>query len=237
MKTIVVKLIIVGAVLLASPMAKASSTLTSVDGGWNNHVGGTNVTYINGQPIGYGNGLEDQIRWGTPYEAPMESIYQSGLGFTGIAQPDKTVYTGVAFEIGQLRHFNNPIGIGTSCSAVDLAVILGFAGGSAATFDFALNVNETANNPGPVDDIIDFSILNSPQDIVIDGTAYSLEILGFGSASDNLIDRFISPEGGINSTLLWGKLTESNHVPAPGAIVLGSLGAGIAGWLRRRRAF
>ena len=79
-------------------------TLSEVDGTWSNTVGGTNVNYPANVPVDYGNGSEDQVRWGD-----NAGFGQSGLGFTGAAPPPSSFEIGDSFEMGQLRHFNTPI--------------------------------------------------------------------------------------------------------------------------------
>ena len=155
MKMILMRLAVVGVVLLSSVCAQAALTITSVDGDWSNHVGGYDVKYPNGVALSvpYGNNSEDQVRWGEPATGE-----QSGLGFTGVAAPDKTIEVDKPFDIGQLRHFNHPITLGTHCSSVDLGVTMVFDGGDTGTFDFTFDIDETDNSPGPPasDDIIDF---------------------------------------------------------------------------------
>ena len=120
-------------------------TLSSVDGAWSNPVGGTNINYPTGVPIGYGNGLEDQVRWGIPVIQE-----QSGLGFTGVAG-GATFNVGEVFEVGQLRHFNNVVKTDTAADSVDLAITLDFSdpAGLSETFSFTLAIDETDNTPGP----------------------------------------------------------------------------------------
>ena len=79
MKTIV-KLSIIGTILLASTMAKASSTLTSVDGVWSNPVGGTNITYNNGVSVGYGNGSGNGSGNGFGFGSGFDSGFGDGCG-------------------------------------------------------------------------------------------------------------------------------------------------------------
>ena len=233
MKMILMRLAVVGVVLLSSVCAQAALTITSVDGDWSNHVGGYDVKYPNGVALSvpYGNNSEDQVRWGEPATGE-----QSGLGFTGVAAPDKTIEVDKPFDIGQLRHFNHPITLGTHCSSVDLGVTMVFDGGDTGTFDFTFDIDETDNSPGPPasDDIIDFQSASTHQTVDIDGTTYTLQLLGFGDTSSSLISSFRSSEGRTNSTLLWGKIT-THTIPAPGAILLAGLGAGFVGWLRRGR--
>jgi hypothetical protein len=201
-------------------------TVQSVDGAWSNPVGATDpITQTVG--VGYGNGSQDQIRWGT-----STGEGKSGLGFTGIAD-DTDITVGTPFEIGQLVHFNRPIGSGTAGSAVDLTVTLEFDNYEPFTFTFG--IDETPNAPGaPLsDDHIYFPSSYTSSTFYVGGLPYTLEILGFGLNASSLVDSFTSPEGQDNATLLWGEI---NLVPVPGAVLLGMLGLSAAGLKLRRFA-
>ncbi len=220
--------ILVGLLSFSVNSAQADLTLYAVDGDWSNPVGATvYVTYNNGVPVGYGNGLQDQIRFGDT--APS---VKSGLGFTGVAPPSSSFAVGAAFEIGQLTHINNPIPSGTGISAADLTIKLTFS--ADESFSFTFGINETSNEPGPPlsDDIISFPSSYAPQSFDIDGEAYTLQLLGFGPNAGSLLDEFQSPEGGSNNTLLWGRITP---VPVPGTVLLGAMGLGMVGWMKRRK--
>jgi len=100
-------------------------------------------------------------------------------------------------------------------------------------FTFTLGVNETLNEPGPVDDVINFPNSLASESVEIEGTLYTLELLGFGDTPDALVNSFISPEGTVNATKLWGNIVP---VPVPGALLLGLIGVGTIR-LKLRRFF
>ncbi|MCP4452510.1 MAG: hypothetical protein GY809_13700, partial [Planctomycetes bacterium] len=103
--------IFVGLLFCSLNSAQADLNLEAVDGDWSNPTGGTDITYPTVLGYSYGNGSQDQIRWGIPH-VQTGNGQKSGLGFTGIAAPAKTIVLGDAFAIGELVHFNNAINSG-----------------------------------------------------------------------------------------------------------------------------
>lgn len=225
--------ILVVSLLIAVNSASAIDVF-SIDGDWSNPIPpvGTNVNYDN-VVNPYGNGSEDRILWGVPYQGDT----QSALGFTGNDGPF-TVVEGDPFEIGQLKHYNEFLLAGTNVVAADLTLNLTFANPAHFfPFTMTLGVEETSNIPVLQDDIISFPGDLPSTVFVADGRKYTLEILGFGPDAENIASQLVSPENQTNDILLWGRLTSVPvPVPAPGALLLGGLGTGMVGLLRRRRA-
>jgi len=211
-------------ILGLSPLAAHSLTLDAVSGTWSNLVGGTNINYST-NAITYGNNNENQVHWGNDFGSG-----QSGLGFIGVSPPTTSFAPETAFNLGQLRHFNNPIIAWSAASSVDLIVTTDFGlPDISPSFTFSFTINETLNKTGDpyLDrDFIFFPSNFSTETFNIDGTIYTLKLLGLGPDDASLVSRFETNEGGINSTLLWGKITTETVVaPIPGAALL--LGSGL----------
>lgn len=202
----------------------------------------------------HANGLDSQVRWGSPYNSLNA---KSGLGFTGLEDLDLSI--GQVFNVGTLRHYNHtissaaPIGIQT-----DMSLTLDFdhVGIGQQTFDFELNIDETLNNASlhaggqcpylttgsGCSDAITWSNSIGSQAFSFDDQNYTLELVGFANSfGDDLVDEFISQEQGVSATNLYARLVQLDSTPGPqdipepaGVVGLGVLGAAIA--TRRRNS-
>ncbi|MCG8636588.1 MAG: THxN family PEP-CTERM protein [Desulfobacterales bacterium] len=236
MKKILIFLYVIG-ICIGTAWSVNALTLSSVDGDWTGATGGLYVNYRDGVAVNYGNGLEDQIRWGRP----ASGNGQSGLGFTGSASYGSplTFDSGEAFSIGQLRHFNNPIRSGSAASEAFLDISMSFSDpdGLDNVFDFTLGIDETPNTSDPEESADHISISDGSMTQVFEyaGIQYTFELLGFGETADDLVSSFTSYEGGTNDTELWGKITASNPVPEPTTMLLFGFGLlGFANVARRK---
>lgn len=201
-------------------------TLNYSDATWGEVDGGENVNT-------YTSGGEKQVHWGTPVNLDLG---QSGLGFTGVGETE--IEPNIVFELGQLRHFNNPILGGTAASAADLSIDLSFAEIGLQKFDFTLEIDETTNSgiceypsePGnPCADAISWNNAFSSHEFSYQGGEYNLQLIGFSNSPGGSIkNQFISQEGGTSSAHLFAtinQLSEPEPVPEPatgiGLAVLG----------------
>ena len=219
-------LLVLPLIFFTSGMAGAY-TLQDVEGAWSNAVGGTNV---NLDPL-VQPADDVSILWGVGIPDPD---VQSGLGFVGSAPPPATIFADTPFTVGTLSHFNNVVDIGTASEAVDLTIDLDFLLGDES-FTFTFLIDETLNTgPGCCDDIITFPESITSKTIDLGGDILTLKLLGFGGSAITLMDEFVSPEGGTNSTLLWAELTTPG-VPEPATLLLlGSGLIGLAGYGRKK---
>lgn len=228
--------------LLATDVQAVTFTIGSIDGSWSNFVGPGVGTIVNGVSSSYGNGHEDQVRWGTPFTS---SDGMSGLGFAGNSN-GLVVSSGVAFEVGRLRHYNETIVVGTELTSADLSITLSFStpGGVSFTPTFSLGINETLNagdghghcpfgGTPPCRDIISFPGSFSTQ---ISGVNYSFTLFGFReSLGGPNLSELVTDEGEKNKAFLYGVFTATETpVPEPGTLLLLGSGLGLLK-LRKRR--
>ena len=144
----------IATVLAILPSSASAFTLAKMSGSWDNVDLTTGITVGSDGVAPNSNNFveflnvdgESQVRWGNPvYGSSWGS--KSGVGFTGGSNTD--IGVGQVFNIGKLRHFNNPIytfsPIGTQ---VDFSLEMEFAdaGLASQSFDFVFNIDETRNN-------------------------------------------------------------------------------------------
>jgi len=218
--TIPVSLMSTAAIVLTTGLFAASAnalTLGSSSGTWSNTIGGSNISYGTV-------GSESQVRWGV-------ATPNSGLGFTGVGSSSFGI--GSIFQVGTLRHFNNPVQGGTAASSVNLTTVLNFSnvGGSplSKSFDFNFGIDETPNSGDvancpyvstiPCSDKIFIPTAFPTDTFTIGNTAYTLQLLGFSkTVGGSIVNSFISDESQTNTAYLYGKITAapvSKDVPEP----------------------
>ncbi len=215
---------ILTAAILTATLPANALTLNRSYGVWTGVTGGSNISYWNYQNGSYYQSQyttgENQARWGIPASGNTSQFWQqSGLGFQGVGT---TVFNpGDTFQIGRLRHFNNPIY--NAASAASLSLNLDFSGLGVKSFDFTLNIDETPNSGAcpyysitPCSDKISWANSFGSQSFFNNGIEYTLELLGFSAAPGSaIVTDFLSQEGGTSQAFLYGKLTALTPPPPP----------------------
>lgn len=221
------KLLLCAGVLSGSLALPASAAMISVDnisGNWSDIVGGENVS---------GEGTND-IAWGT---AANEQNPQSGYRFDAAATPINADLDS-QFTLGDFTHLNYAIqsGGGIESAVLNLFLDVNIDG---QVFDDALSFsflhNETMNTgDGCCDDVVTFSSLNTSESFIVDGTSYTLDLVGL-HIGDSLESQFSTIENAENTAQLRGIFTAA-QVPEPSTIALFGLGLFGLAASRRRKA-
>ncbi|MFY9168015.1 MAG: choice-of-anchor K domain-containing protein [Desulfomonilia bacterium] len=209
-------------ILSASPLY--ALILGSVTGEWINPEGGYQpaLSYSDGA-VSYGSGIENRVWFGVAANSE-----QSGLGFTGVGTP-YAFESGDVFKLGRLRHLNSPTLIGSSITGVDLLVSMSFIDpeGLAGQVGFTLSLTNTPNINSVSDDFVFFPTSFAPVVFGTDSVWYTFELLGLGPDPYNLVSSLQTPEGSLNNTYLWGRITAGDAVkPVPEPVMLILFGSG-----------
>ncbi|MGV3656006.1 MAG: THxN family PEP-CTERM protein [Noviherbaspirillum sp.] len=219
----------------ASPFASAAMVqITQTTLNWSNVVGGINITYNNP------NDSYTDVRWGMPN---LPSGPQSGLGFDPVSPPAQSYATDSIFLLGNLRHYNNPT-LGPSALSVDLSLLTSVSDATPMQqeFSFRFFIDETPNqipcaypSDVPCSDKITFQNLDLSSSFLVDGMAYTIELLGFsGDGGQTLETSFISQEKKSNTIGLYARITEATPIPEPGSLALIGIALGAFAVSRRR---
>lgn len=244
----------VAALAISSVASAAVISMNGFTGTWFNATGSpTSLTFS-------GNGGNDpQVRWGTPATGAGQSGYNLDLAPPPVVPLIQNVPPNTSpFYIGLFTHVNQPI-FDNAITGIDLQinfdiVVDGFDTGFH-NFLFHFTHDETPNGdpavPDPCPyggnngqgvningcaDSVTVSFLAASDTFLVNGVAYTLNLLGFSSSGDcsgNISTQFLTQESANNSASLCASIQTRASIPEPGTLLL--LGLGMIGLTLARR--
>ncbi len=222
-------------ILLTAGLANAATVDLTTSGVFTNPEGSSST-------VTTGVGTSD-FTWGTGTSGSGPSSLSFG-GTTATVDTDLSEL----FTFGVLEFYNGTIVSGTGASSVDLSVSVdaGPAGDGEQSFDLGIINTVNTWNPIASADYVTITAELGSADLMIDGQAYVLEFLGFGTVSAGGFDvtnQFHVFEGASASAELVGRLSSAPAASVPelsgkssGAGLFLALGAIAILTSRRRRA-
>jgi hypothetical protein len=164
-----------------------------------------------------------------PKDVPVPSITHNGVTYTGIQATSPNVWvTGTGYVYNNFGAPLASVSVLTSNGNEVFTVDLGTHAGQAVGFDMYYNKYGPLNIEfyGSGGTTLGNAMLDSP----VGGMTF------FGLVLDDPIYGFKWTAVGGETMNTGMDNLYTGTIPAPGAILLGTLGAGLVGWLRRRRA-
>jgi hypothetical protein len=177
----------------------------------------------------------NEFRTGTPADGnTTQNIFRiDGLPFNVPADSQ--------FALANLTYSNGRTMPLTRVDSVPVDIVLSFTNPAIPdeTFTYNFAFNFTLNSPGPVDDELTISDVDTSAIIQIGNAQFTLDLLGFSQdGGDTITDVFYLPEDQTTQATLYAALKQINDnpiVPEPSTMALSFIGLSAIGLVRRFR--
>lgn len=192
-----------------SGQTQAQTFSGTAEGTWGQPLPGTSNT----NPLFSGAGTST-LSWGDP-----DNFGTGANVLEFMTNPFEDIGLNSLFKIGDLRHFNGTVLLGTSVEQVSLDLDLStpLSLSEPFTIDFTLgNTLNTSSNPEDNADSVGFKISDTPRSFSVDGSDYRIALMGFSEdGGTSIVDKISTLEGESSILSLYARITEVPQTTSP----------------------